>query len=66
MFQNMVNSGGCCCVDCLPTAQADRYAGYFKIWNVNNCVTFGDTPLKIEQCKKHVFMDLTKALADWC
>jgi hypothetical protein len=63
MLQTMVNGGGCC-VDCLPTAQAAGCTGYSKIWNVDNCITIGDTPPKIDQYSKDVFMDLIKELAD--
>lgn len=63
MLQTMVNGGGCC-ADCLPTAAANGCTGYSQIWNVDNCVTFGSTPPKIDQYSKDVFMDLVKELAD--
>jgi hypothetical protein len=63
MLQTMVD-GGACCVDCLPTASAAGCTGYSKIWNVDNCVAIFDTPPKIDQYSKDVFMDLIQELAD--
>lgn len=59
MLQSIINSGGCC-VDCLPTTQANCCIGYSKIQIVDNCVTFGDARPKIDQYLNDVFSDWSK------
>jgi hypothetical protein len=63
MLQTMVDGGGCC-VGCLTDAAAAGCTGNSKIWNVDNCVVIGETPPKIDQYSKDVFVDLIQELAD--